>query len=82
MSPVPSGDLVIADNQRPETLPPPWLGPYYKAHYPFSDKLPHSEPTKSDGPAVWTNKPFLSTRGMVFIRQYLTSGAETWEGLT
>ncbi|XP_073908749.1 uncharacterized protein [Castor canadensis] len=25
--------LVITDNQRPETLPPPWLGLSYKAHY-------------------------------------------------
>jgi hypothetical protein len=43
----------------------------YKAHYPFSAKLLHREP-ESDGPVVWTNKPFLSTRGMVFIQQYLT----------
>jgi hypothetical protein len=27
--------LVITDNQRPEILPPTWLGPSYKAHYPF-----------------------------------------------
>jgi hypothetical protein len=28
--------LVITDNRRPETLSlPPWLGPSYKAHYPF-----------------------------------------------
>jgi hypothetical protein len=46
--------LVITDNQIPEiSLPPPWLAPYYKAHYTFSAKPPHSEPKKSDGPAVW-----------------------------
>jgi hypothetical protein len=27
--------LVITDNQTRNSLPPPWLGPSYKAHYPF-----------------------------------------------
>jgi hypothetical protein len=61
--------LVITDNQRPETLSlPHGLAPPIKPTT-NSAKLPHSEPDKSDDPAVWTNKPFLSIHGMVFIRQ-------------
>jgi hypothetical protein len=62
--------LVIADNWRPETLSlPHGLAPP-TSPLPNSAKPPHSEP-ESDGPAVWTNKTFLSTCGVVFIRQYL-----------
>jgi hypothetical protein len=75
--------LVITDNQRPETLslPSPWLGPSYK-------------PTTCFQPSCFTlnlrvtalrsgsNKSFLSTHGVVFIQQYLTSGAETQERLS
>jgi hypothetical protein len=42
------------------SLPPPWLGPSYKAHYPFSAKLLHSEP-ESDSLRSGSNKSFLST---------------------
>jgi hypothetical protein len=69
--------LVIADNWRSETLSlPHGLAPPIKPTTQFSQAEP-----ESDSPVVWTNKPFLSTRGMVFIWQYLISGAETWERL-
>jgi hypothetical protein len=64
--------LVIADNRRPETLSlPHGSAPSIKPTTQFTQvAVPRSGGGGS--PAVWTNKPFLSTCGMVFIRQYLT----------
>jgi hypothetical protein len=64
--------LMIADNQRPETLSLPYgFAPSIKPTTQFSQAV-----------SLWTwewqpvlgisNKPFLSTRGVVLIRQYLT----------
>jgi hypothetical protein len=77
--------LVIIDNLRPETLSlPHCLAPSIKPTMHFSQAA-----------SLWTwewqpcilvpNKPFFSTRGMVFIQQYLTfptqkMGAKTENG--
>jgi hypothetical protein len=69
--------LVITDNQRPETLSlPHGLAPPIK-----STTEPLLPDLEGDNPAV-CNKSFFSTCGEVFIRQFLTSGAETRERLT
>jgi hypothetical protein len=74
--------LVIAENQRPETLSlPHGLTPSIKP-------IPNSPKSllldlRGDSPVVWiSNKSFFSTCGVVFIWQYLTSGAKTLERLT
>jgi hypothetical protein len=71
----------VPDNQRPETLSlPHGLAPPIKPTTHFSQTS--ALWTREWQPAVWTNKPFFSTHGVVFIRQYLTSGTETWQRLT
>jgi hypothetical protein len=74
--------MVITDNQKPETLSLPYgLAPPIKPITHFSQAT-----------ALWTwkewqpchlvpNKSFFSTRGVVFIQLFLTSGAETRERL-
>jgi hypothetical protein len=82
--------LVITDKQRPvaqllsgrNTSPPSLtVCPSYKAPYPFQQSCCPLNPRV--GPAVCaSNKAFFSTRGVVFIWQFLTSDAETQERLT
>jgi hypothetical protein len=78
--------LVITDNQRPETpsLPHGLALPTRPTPQFSQVATPWSWGWRDGGssPVVWTNKSFLSTRGVVLIQQYLTSGAETWEKLT
>jgi hypothetical protein len=68
--------LVVTDNQRPDSLPPPWLGPSYKAHYSFQPICCSLTWGRGQPCGLDLNKSFLSTCGMVLIWQYLTSGAE------
>jgi hypothetical protein len=81
--------LVITDNQGPvawlfsgkNTLPLLQCIPSYKALYPL--QLSCCTPNLRNSLAVCaSNKSFFSTHGVVFIGQFLTSGAETWERLT
>jgi hypothetical protein len=69
MSTVPSGDLRSSETR--DSLPPPWLGPSYKAHCSFQPSCFTLNPRVT---ALWSgsNKPFFSTHGTVFIQQYLT----------
>jgi hypothetical protein len=80
--------LVITDKWGPvawlfsrrNILPALWCGPSYKAHFSFQLSCCTLNPRVS--PAVCASNKFFSTHGVVFVQQYLTSGAETQERLT
>jgi hypothetical protein len=61
----------IIRDQRLYSLPPPWLGPSYKAHYPIQPSHCTLNPRVTVLPSG-SNKSFFSTCGVVFIQQYLT----------
>jgi hypothetical protein len=58
------------------SLPPPWLGLSCKTHYSFQPSCCSLISGVGGQPCgLIPNKSFLFTHGVVFIRQYLTSGA-------